>query len=52
VVVTVVMVVMVMMNYHHNLRLRRKGYREAEDEKCSEQKLFHSLRMTLGAAIC
>jgi hypothetical protein len=42
VVVMVMVVVMVGMDYHHNLRLRRKGYREAEDEHYSEQKLFHT----------
>jgi len=42
VVVMVMVVVMMRMDDHHNLRLRRKGYREAEDEKRSKQKLFHT----------
>jgi len=38
------MVVMVMvMDYHHNLRRRRIRYCEAEEENCSKQKLFHAL---------
>jgi hypothetical protein len=38
-----VMVVMVaVMNYHHDLRLRRIGCCEAEDEHESEQNLFHN----------
>jgi hypothetical protein len=41
--VVMMMVVVVMMMSVTILRLRRKGYREAEDENCSEQKLFHSL---------
>jgi hypothetical protein len=39
-----VMVVMVVVVYdHYNLRLRRIGYREAEGEHESEQNLFHTL---------
>jgi hypothetical protein len=42
--VGVMMMVMVaVMNYHHNLRLRRIGYCEAEDEHETEQNLFHNL---------
>jgi hypothetical protein len=41
--IVVVMVVMVAgMDYHHNLRLRRIRYCEAEDEHESEQNLFHN----------
>ena len=37
------MAVMVMAVYnHHNLRLRRVGYSEAEDESQCEQNLFHT----------
>jgi hypothetical protein len=37
------MVVMVVgVNNHHNLRLRRIGCREAEEEHESEQNLFHN----------
>lgn len=38
-----VMVVVVAMDDHYDLRLRRIGYREAEGEHESEQNLFHSL---------
>jgi hypothetical protein len=38
----VMVVVMMVVNYHHDLRLRRIGYCEAEDEDQSEQKLFHT----------
>jgi hypothetical protein len=39
-----VMVVMVMAVYdHYNLRLCRIGYRETEGEHESEQNLFHNL---------
>jgi hypothetical protein len=41
-VVMVVMMVVAMMMSVTILRLRRVGYREAEDENCSEQKLFHA----------
>jgi hypothetical protein len=37
------MVMVAVMNYHHNLRLRRIGYCEAEDEHETEQNLFHNL---------
>ena len=37
-----VVVMMMVVNYHHDLRLRRIGYCEAEDEDQSEQKLFHT----------
>jgi hypothetical protein len=37
-----VMMMVAMMNYHHDLRLRRIGYCEAEDEHESEQNLFHN----------
>ena len=41
--VVMVMTVMVMAVYdHHNLRLRRVRYREAEDESQCEQNLFHT----------
>ncbi len=39
---TVVMAVVVV-DYHYDLRLRRIGYREAEEKGDSEQSLFHSL---------
>ena len=39
----VMVVVMVGMNYHHDLRLRHIRYCEAEEEHCSEDKLFHTL---------
>jgi hypothetical protein len=35
--------VMAMVYDHHNLRLRRIGYCETEDEHESEQNSFHSL---------
>jgi hypothetical protein len=35
-----------MVDNHHNLRLRRIGYCEAEGENSSKQKLFHIPRMT------
>jgi hypothetical protein len=38
----VVMAVMAMVNDNHNLRLRRIGNCEAEDEYESKQNLFHS----------
>jgi len=38
----VMMMVMAVMNYHHNLRLRRIGYCEAEGEHEPEQNLFHN----------
>jgi hypothetical protein len=41
IVVVVVMVVVAGMDDHDNLRLRRIGYCEAEDEHESEQNLFH-----------
>ncbi len=42
VVMTMVMAV-VMVDYHYDLRLRRIGYREAEEKGDSEQNLFHTL---------
>jgi hypothetical protein len=42
------MVVMAVVYYHHDLRLRRVGYRETEDEHETEQSLFHALSMPLG----
>jgi hypothetical protein len=41
VMTTVVMAVVV--NNHYNLRLRRVGYREAEEKGDSEQYFLHSL---------
>ena len=42
-VVVVMMAVMVVAVYnHHNLRLRRIGHCEAEDESESEQNPYHS----------
>lgn len=39
-----VMAVMVMAVYHHyNLRLRRIGYREAEEKHKAEQSFLHTL---------
>jgi len=38
-----VMVVMVGVYDHYDLRLRRIGYREAEGEHESKQNLFHTL---------
>ncbi len=39
-----VMAVMVMAVYHHyNLRLRRIGYREAEEKHKAEQNFLHTL---------
>jgi len=38
----VMMMVMAVMNYHDNLRLRRIGYCEAEGEHEPEQNLFHN----------
>jgi hypothetical protein len=38
-----VMVVMAVVYDHYDLRLRRIGYCEAEDEHESEQNLFHNL---------
>ena len=38
----VMMVVMAVVYYHHNLRLRRIGNCETEDEHESEQNLFHN----------
>ncbi len=37
----VVMVMVAWMHHHDNLRLRRIGYRETEDEHESKQNLFH-----------
>jgi hypothetical protein len=34
--------VMVVVNYHHNLRLRRVGYCETEGEHESKQNSFHN----------
>lgn len=39
---TVVVMAVVVMDYHYYLRLRRIGYREAEEERDSEQSLFHT----------
>jgi hypothetical protein len=41
------MVVMAMVYYHHDLRLHRIGYCEAESEHEPEQNLFHKLSMPL-----
>jgi hypothetical protein len=42
--VPMVMTMMVMVVYdHHNLRLRRIGYCEAEEESQRKQNLFHTL---------
>jgi hypothetical protein len=38
-----VMMVMMMVDYHHNLRWHRIRYCEAEGENSSKQKLFHAL---------
>jgi hypothetical protein len=47
--VMVMMIVMVVGMYNdHDLRLRRNGYCEAEDESDSEQQLFHVLMMRHG----
>ncbi|MGD0831097.1 MAG: hypothetical protein ABR907_09155 [Terracidiphilus sp.] len=46
VIVLMMVVVMVMVGMVGHLRLRRVRYSEAEEEKGSEQKLFHTLRMT------
>jgi hypothetical protein len=45
------MVVMVVVYYNHDLRLRRIGYCEAEGEHESEQNLFHDLSMLLVKSI-
>jgi len=45
VMMVIVMVVMMAMNDHYNLRLRRIRHCEAEDEDQSEQNLFHSPSM-------
>jgi hypothetical protein len=42
VVVTVVTMVVMRMDDHHNLRLRRVWGREAEDENQGKQNLFHT----------
>ena len=39
---TVVVMAVVVMDDHYNLRLRRVGYREAEEKGDSEQGLFHT----------
>lgn len=39
--VVMMMVVMAVVHDHHDLRLRRVRYREAEDENQSKQNLFH-----------
>ena len=39
----VMAVVVVAMDHHYDLRLRRIGYREAEEKHDSEQSLLHSL---------
>jgi hypothetical protein len=41
VMMVIVMVVMMAVNDHYNLRLRRIRHREAEDENQSEQNPFH-----------
>jgi len=41
-VMTVMMMVVMGMHNHHNLRLRRIGYREAEDKNQSKQNLLHT----------
>jgi hypothetical protein len=41
-VVVMVVMVVVGMNNHHNLRLRRVRYCEAEEKHESEQNLFHN----------
>jgi hypothetical protein len=38
----VMVMVMMGVNYHHDLRLRRKRHREAGDENQSKQILFHT----------
>jgi hypothetical protein len=40
--VVVVTVVAMVMDNHHNLRLRRVGDREAKEENQREQNLFHN----------
>ena len=39
----VMAVMVVAMDYHYYLRLRRIGYREAEEKGDSEQSILHSL---------
>jgi hypothetical protein len=41
--VVVVMVVVMVVNYHHDLRLRRIRHCETEEKNRSIQKLFHAL---------
>lgn len=41
-VVAMVMMMVAMMNYHHDLRLRRIGDCEAEGENEGKQNLFHN----------
>jgi hypothetical protein len=43
--------VMAVMYYDHNLRLRRIGYCETEDEHESEQNSFHSISIPLDKSI-
>ncbi len=38
-----VTVMVAVVDYHYNLRLRRVGYREAEEKGDSEQCFLHSL---------
>ena len=38
-----VVMAVVVVDYHYDLRLRRIGHREAEEKGDSEQGLFHSL---------
>jgi hypothetical protein len=49
-----VMVMMVVMgvDYHHDLRLRSKRHREAGDENQSEQILFHGSIMVRRTVPC
>ncbi len=42
-IVMVVVVMMMAMDDHNHLRLRRIGYREAEEKGDSEQSFLHSL---------
>jgi hypothetical protein len=52
--VVMVMVMMVVMgvDYHHDLRLRSKRHREAGDENQSEQILFHGSIMVRRTVPC
>jgi hypothetical protein len=46
-----VVMAVVMMDYHYYLRLRRIGYREAEKKRDSDQNLFHTLVCRLSNPI-